>query len=88
MTEVVVTDQNNTFVTNTVPVQTVVTQTPRIQTIVTGMMAPTSAVNVDQLRDVDISQLGEGSILVYNAQTQKWTATTLLDQQIIESGQF
>lgn len=40
------------------------------------------------LQDVDTTSLNNGSVLVYNPITQKWTAKTLLDQQIIESGQY
>jgi hypothetical protein len=66
----------------------VVTQTVAIRTVVTGVMGPPGAATFSQLRDIDLAQLGSGSLLVYNNQTQKWTATTLLDQQVVESGQF
>jgi hypothetical protein len=78
MTRVVVTEQG----------QTVVVEDSRPQTVVTGLLGPRGASSFAQLQDIDLAQLGQGSLLVYNNQTQKWTATTLLDQQIVESGQF
>ena len=68
--------------------QTVVIRDPSGRTVVTGMLGPAGASSFAQMQDIDISQLGSGSLLVYNTQTQKWTATTLLDQQTVESGQF
>ena len=68
--------------------QTVVVQTTQPQTIVTGIVGPRGASNFAELSDIDLTQISGGALLVYNTQTQKWTATTLLDQQIVESGQF
>ena len=36
--------------------------------------------------DLDISSLTDGSILVWNENTQKWTSTTILSKQTIEGG--
>ena len=77
-TEVIVTDSNNTVVINT--------QQPNV--IISGMIGPTGVTSFGGLTDIDLTQLSAGSVLVYNAGTQKWTATKLLDQQIVESGQF
>lgn len=38
--------------------------------------------------DVDISQLNNGSMLVYSLDTAKWVSTTNLEQQVIEGGHF
>lgn len=78
MTETVVVNDTNTIV-----VDGKVTQT-----IVTGIMGPAGAATFAQMRDVDLTQLAAGSILIYNSGTSKWHATNLLDQQIVESGQF
>jgi hypothetical protein len=78
MTQTVVIDNN----------QTVVVQTQQPQTIVTGLLGPRGASTFGELNDIDLSQLGSGSTLVYNTLTNKWTATTLLDQQTVECGQF
>jgi len=55
--------------------------------VVGGMIGPT-ATTLRGLSDLDLTQLAAGSLLVYNAGNQKWTATNLLDQQVFESGQF
>ena len=68
--------------------QTVVAQESQPRTVVTGIMGPRGAATFGELSDIDLSQLSAGALLIYNAQTQKWTATTLLDQQTVESGQF
>lgn len=68
--------------------QTVVIRDPSGRTVVSGMLGPAGASSFAQMQDIDLAQLGSGSLLVYNTQTQKWTATTLLDQQTVESGQF
>lgn len=38
--------------------------------------------------DVDFSTLIDGSVLVYEQQSQKWKSTTLLNQQAIDAGEF
>jgi hypothetical protein len=43
---------------------------------------------VESLEDVNINNLTDGSILVYQTSTSKWTATTLLNQQTMEAGEF
>jgi hypothetical protein len=68
--------------------RTVVVQTQQAQTIITGQMGPPGAATFGELRDIDLSQLSSGSTLVYDTLTNKWTATNLLDQQIVECGQF
>lgn len=77
-TEVIVTENNNTVVINT--------QQPNV--IISGMIGPTGVTTFAGLTDIDLTQLAAGSVLVYNPGTQKWTATNMLDQQIVESGQF
>ena len=91
MTETVVTNKDNTVVSGNQETGTVVSQTTSIQTVVTGVMGPRGprgATTFDEMSDIDLTQLSSGSLLVYNTQTQKWTATTLLGQQTFESGQF
>jgi hypothetical protein len=43
---------------------------------------------VESLEDVNLNNLTNGSILVYQTSTSKWTATTLLNQQTMEAGEF
>ena len=78
MTDVIVTDSNKTIVVDT--------KTPTV--VVTGMMPPPTASSITNSVDIDLALLQDGGVLVYNSTTQKWTATNLLDRQIVESGQF
>lgn len=77
-TEVIVTDSNNT----------VVVDRQQSNVVLSGMIGPIGVTALSGLTDIDLAQLAAGSVLVYNTGTQKWTATNLLDQQIVESGQF
>lgn len=43
---------------------------------------------ISQLTDVNLTNLQNGSLLVYNNPTQKWVAQRDLDNQILEAGQF
>ena len=44
--------------------------------------------SIESLEDVNLNNLTNGSILVYQNNTSKWTATTLLNQQTMEAGEF
>lgn len=41
-----------------------------------------------QIGDVDSTNLVNGSLLVYNPNTEKWVTQTLLDQQTMDGGAF
>lgn len=43
---------------------------------------------IETLNDVDISQRTNGSILIYNTTTGKWTASTDLEEQNINGGSY
>lgn len=43
---------------------------------------------VNRLEDVDISNLTNGSVLVYKTSTAKWTSTIDLEDQNLNGGQF
>ena len=47
-----------------------------------------SDMSITNMSDVDASTLENGSILVYKTNTSKWTSTRLLDQQLLEGGEF
>lgn len=55
---------------------------------VQGPPGPAGIQNIAQASDVDASNLTDGSVLVYKGITQKFTATTTLESQIIEGGHF
>ena len=92
MTDTVVVDKHNTVVISTPGTSTVVSSTPSVEVIYTGIMGPPgppgTAVPLSSLQDVDTSILRNGSVLVYNNTNLKWTSTTLLNQQTVDSGEF
>lgn len=67
---------------------TIVSESKVTHTIVTGLMGPPGAGSFAEMRNVDLTQLSSGSILIYNSGTLKWHATNLLDQQTVDAGQF
>jgi len=88
MTTTVIVDKNSTVVTQTEQTTAIYTGNTEPTTIYTGIIGPPGASNLVQLHDVDSTVLANGSVLVYNPQNQKWTSTTLLNQQIVDSGQY
>lgn len=78
MTEIVVTDDNSTIIVDSVTTQT----------IVTGIMGPPGSSSLSQLTDIDRTNLVSGATLVYDEAFSLWVATKLLDNQILEAGQF
>ena len=71
---------------------TILVETPGEVTILTASeQGPPGAAGIDNIedaKDVDSSNKINGSILVYSSQAQKWVATTQLENQTIESGQY
>jgi ABC-type branched-subunit amino acid transport system ATPase component len=63
-----------------------------IVTVITeGEQGPQGAAGttlLNLLTDVDSTNKTDGSVLVYSTAVQKWVATTQLENQIIESGQY
>jgi hypothetical protein len=51
---------------------------------------PVTLESLNNVGDVDMNTNGKnnGSILIYKANTSKWTATTTLDAQNMEGGEF
>lgn len=47
-----------------------------------------STSSVDGLQDVDVTNKVNGSVLVYNSSTGKWTATQDLENQNINGGHY
>ena len=85
-TEIVVTEVNNTVViVRKEPA--VVSSQSQTKIVVGGMIGP-HITTLRGLSDLDLTNLTGGSLLVYNAGTQKWTATLELNQQVVDSGQF
>jgi len=85
-TEIIVTEVNNTVVIERKE-PAVVSSQSQTKIVVGGMIGP-HVTTLKGLSDLDITNLTGGSLLVYNAGTEKWTATTELNQQVVDSGQF
>jgi hypothetical protein len=77
-TQAIVTEKNNT----------VIIEHKQPQVIIAGMIGPQGVTTIEGLQNIDISNIQNGSLLIYNVSTQKWTASNLLEQQIVESGQY
>jgi hypothetical protein len=88
-TETIVVESSSTVTNTTVEVSTVV-QTLETPTIVVGgiMGPPGPASNLSSSGDVDITNLQDGSMLVWDTANNKWQATTLLEKQVINAGFF
>lgn len=54
-------------------------------TAATTSIAPNT---IENMLDVDLQQLTNGAILVYKTTTNKWTASTTLDAQNMEAGEY
>ena len=71
--------------------EAVIVSTDTAETVVTGLMGPPGQdgiMNLSQAHDVDLTGLSDGATLVYTASESKWKATTKLESQILEAGQF
>jgi len=54
-----------------------------------GIQGPSgAATTVATISDIDAIAPADGSVLVFKQLTNKWTATTLLQAQTVEAGEF
>mgnify|MGYP000438527480 CR=1 FL=1 len=44
--------------------------------------------NTGELTDIDLTNLEDGSVLVYSTNSGKWKSTTVLKKQTVEGGQY
>lgn len=68
--------------------EVVVVATETSGVVVTGIMGPPGLSSISNATDIDRTQLTDGAVLVYKADTSIWRATNRLDNQILEAGQF
>ena len=72
--------------------ETVVVDTDIAITIVTGLMGPkgrdATASTINALADVDITNVKEGSLLIFSTSSSKWQAGNTLEHQLLEAGQY
>ena len=61
-----------------------------VLTASSNLSNPSVVESMDNIADVDMTTNGKinGSVLVYKTITNKWTATTTLDAQNMEGGEF
>jgi hypothetical protein len=61
-----------------------------VLTTSSNLANPAVVESMDNIADVDMTTNGKnnGSVLVYKTTTNKWTATTTLDAQNMEGGEF
>jgi hypothetical protein len=61
-----------------------------VLTTSSNLANPAVVESMDNIADVDVTTNGKnnGSVLVYRTTTNKWTATTTLDAQNMEGGEF
>lgn len=53
-----------------------------------GVTGPAGPNTINTASDVDVTQLSDGSVLVYAASTSKWTSTINLNKQTLDGGEF
>ena len=74
--------------------QTVVSGTRYREPVVSSSQGPqgppgiSAATSVSTLQDVDLSSLDDGSLLIYATANRMWKATTVLEKQALECGQY
>lgn len=49
---------------------------------------PSTILSIGSIGNVDTAAAEDGSVLVYKETNSKWTATRLLNQQIMDAGEF
>jgi hypothetical protein len=66
---------------------TVVIQNQSSFAIVAGAIGP-RANSIGVMEDVDLTNLADGGLLIYDDSIKRWVAGNLLQKQVIESGQY
>ena len=90
-TEVTITTDITEVVVNISNTEVVGTVQAPVDIISVGIQGPAGASGTSTLSgatDLDLTELGPGSILVYDDTTAKWVSTTKLEKQTVDCGQF
>ena len=61
---------------------------PQHQVVSVGIQGPSGPSGITTAGDVDVSNLEDGSVLVYKSSSSMWTATTTLEQHNLEGGHY
>lgn len=68
--------------------ETIVIDNDIVTIITSAEQGPPGVTRISQADDVNVSNLENGSVLVYSQSTEKWVATRLLENQSVESGHY
>lgn len=89
---------NNVAITSTVievisvPTSNFITQVIEIhEPIISAAQGPqgiAGSQTLAGLTDINLEGLTDGAMLVYQAEFSKWKPTTILDKQVLDSGQY
>jgi hypothetical protein len=89
---------NNIAVTSTVieviatPTSNFITQVIEVhEPIISAAQGPqgiAGSQTLSGLTDINLDGLTDGAMLIYQAEFAKWKSTTILDKQVLESGQY
>lgn len=77
---------NKTLIQRVVPDQTTIVKTIKVGTPIRRVNA--AGAGIETLGDVDVTTKTNGSLLIYNSSTSKWTASIDLENQNINGGSF
>lgn len=64
---------------------------PQANKVVTvGIQGPSGSANfyISRAQDADVTDITDGCVMVYNANSEKWKATQILETQNIECGHY
>lgn len=83
MTDIIATVQSED------PLSAIVNTTSEYYVSAVGIQGQSAGdTNIEGLTNVDATTVVEGSLLIYKTATNKWTASTRLDAQDMEGGEF
>lgn len=96
--EIIVVAEADTLVISEEQTNTVITYSTDVHVITEGAQGPMgpkgdkgdtgASTNISNAPDVNITNLQDGSLLIYSSQEQKWVANTQLTNQSLESGHY
>jgi hypothetical protein len=92
-TDVILTNTYDTIIIDDSLDTVIVENVGETVTIVTsaeqGPQGPSGAIGpISSAPDVDVTNIQDGSLLIYSTQDQKWVANTQLTNQSLESGHY
>lgn len=81
----VVTNPTNNFITQVIEVHSPILTSAQGPQGIAGISAATS---IATNSDVILTGLTDGALLIYNEQAGAWEASTILEKQVLECGQY